>query len=85
MNTPLKKHREKQGLTSREVAVALQIEPSHYRRVEIGEATPSAKLANSIAKHFGNAVTRDQILFPADYEEAPPRKQIRSNQLQKAS
>jgi transcriptional regulator with XRE-family HTH domain len=67
MLTPLKVYREKRNLTSRSVAVELGITPSHYRRIEIAETTASAALANKIAKHFGNAVTRDQILFPEDY------------------
>ena len=74
MQTPLKTYREKQKLVSRHVALQLGITPSHYRRVEIGETPASPELANKIAKHFGNAVTRDQILFPEDYAETPRRQ-----------
>lgn len=83
MITPLLTHREKLGQSQRQVAVALGIDPSHYRRVEIGETAASPELANRIAKYFGNAITRDQILYPEDYAAAPARKQAR--QLQAAS
>jgi transcriptional regulator with XRE-family HTH domain len=86
MLTPLKLHREKQNLVSREVALALKITPSHYRRIEIGETRASPAVANRIAKYFGNAVTRDQILFPEDYVESdlPPKKPL-PQRLRKAS
>jgi transcriptional regulator with XRE-family HTH domain len=84
MITPLKKYREKQKTPSRRVAIELNITPSHYRRVEIGEVKASPELANRIAKHFGNAVTRDQILFPEDYIEREPEKPL-PQRLRKAS
>jgi transcriptional regulator with XRE-family HTH domain len=74
MITPLKTYREKQKTPSRHVAIELNITPSHYRRVEIGETKASPELANRIAKYFGQAVTRDQILYPEDYMEQPPPK-----------
>jgi len=70
MITPLRAHRESLKLTSRQVAIALYITPSHYRRIEIRETKASPAVANKIAKYFGNAVTRDQILFPEDYHVA---------------
>jgi transcriptional regulator with XRE-family HTH domain len=86
MITPLKTHREKLKLTSRSVALELGITPSHYRRVEIGETAASPELANRLAKHFGNAITRDQILYPEDYTDAAARKPAhQAQQLQKAS
>jgi transcriptional regulator with XRE-family HTH domain len=85
MNTPLKTYREDRRLTSREVAVALGINPSHYRRVEIGETVPSPHVANQIAKYFGNAVTRDQILFPEDYLTPEKKSSGSAAQLRRAS
>lgn len=82
--TPLRAHRESQKLVSRHVALALGITPSHYRRIEIAEVTASPHVANQIAKYFGNAVTRDQILYPEDYPQ-PKKKPVRSAQLQEAS
>jgi transcriptional regulator with XRE-family HTH domain len=82
MITPLQAHREKLGQVQRHVAVALGIDPSHYRRVELALVQASPELANRIAKYFGNAITRDQILYPEDYAAAPLRKPAR--QLQAA-
>lgn len=65
--TPLMRYREGRGVSQRSIAVALNVDPKHYRNVERGESHPSIDLADRIAKHFGNAVTRDQILYPADY------------------
>lgn len=84
MNTPLKQHREGRNLTSREVALALDITPSHYRRIEIAEVSASPATADRIAKYFGNAVTRDQILFPEDYQELLNKRPSRAARLQRA-
>lgn len=54
-------------------------------RVENGKRRPSPELANRLAKYFGNAVTRDQILFPEDYAEPTGKKPSRSTTLQEAS
>lgn len=83
MTTPLKAHREGNKMTSRQVALDLGITPSHYRRVEIGETAASPELANRLAKYFGNAITRDQILYPQDYVDTPIRVS-RAAQLQEA-
>jgi len=45
------------------------VNQSQYSRVESGKRRASPELANRIAKYFGNAVTRDQVLYPEDYEE----------------
>lgn len=85
MSTPLRLARETRGLTTREVAKAVDINQSHYVRVEGGKR-PSPTLANSLAKFFDNAITRDQILFPEDYpERKKPSARIRRPQLQEAS
>jgi transcriptional regulator with XRE-family HTH domain len=84
MPTPLRTAREKRRDSTRTVADAVGINQSQYSRVESGLRRPSPDLANRLAKYFGNAVTRDQILFPEDYAEQPARKPIRAK-LQKAS
>jgi len=69
----LREVREAQGIRKSEMARRLSIHRSEYGRIEeridqgIRGTTP--ELADQIAKEFGNAVTRDQILFPKDYME----------------
>lgn len=82
--TPLHIVRSKRGHSTREVAEAVGVNQSQYSRVESGKRRPSPDLANRIAKHFGNEVTRDQILFPEDYLETGKRPS-RSARLQEAS
>lgn len=72
MSTPLRLIREKRGESTYDVALAVGVNQSQYSRVESGKRRPSPELANRIAKHFGNTVTRDQILFPEDYPPMPP-------------
>lgn len=74
METPLKVFRQSRGLIIAHVAKAIGIDPSYYRRVEIGEIRPSAEVAIRISEHFDGAVTRDQIIFPEYY----PAKRARS-------
>lgn len=86
MITPLRKAREKKGGSTYDVAAAVGVNQSQYSRVESGARRPSPELADRIAKYYGNAVTRDQILFPEDYADPSPtpRKPIRTP-LKKAS
>jgi transcriptional regulator with XRE-family HTH domain len=86
MSTPLRKAREKTDQSTYDVAAAVGVNQSQYSRVESGKRRPSPDLADRIAKHFNNAVTRDQILFPEDYMEPaqPPKKPI-PQRLRKAS
>ena len=65
--TPLYRARIARGMTKSEAARLCGIDRAHYGRIEAQENMPSLKLANSIAMAFGNAVTRDQLLFPDDY------------------
>jgi hypothetical protein len=55
-------------------------------RIENGIRRTRPELAERIAKFFDNAVTRDQILFPADYveQDLPPKKPL-PQRLRKAS
>ncbi len=68
--TPLRKERERRNLAATDVAAAIGIDQSHYSKIENCKVIPSPTVADRIAKHFGNAVTRDQILFPHDYMPA---------------
>jgi transcriptional regulator with XRE-family HTH domain len=81
MTTLLRNAREKRGVTTYQVAAAVGVNQSQYSRVENGRRRPSPELANRIAKYFGNAVTRDQILFPEDYAPTQPK----TTRLRKAS
>jgi len=65
--TPLRTIRVASGQTQGDVCRALAMDQGQYSRIERGVSTPSPELADRMAKHFGNAVTRDQILFPYDY------------------
>jgi len=86
ITTPLRIAREKKGETTRVVASAVKIDQSQYVRVESGKRRASPDLADRLAKYFGNAVTRDQILFPLDYP-ITAKKPVRAArpQLAKAS
>jgi transcriptional regulator with XRE-family HTH domain len=83
--TPLRKHREELKLTSRKVALDLDIDPSHYRRVEIGETPASAEVADKISKYFHGVVTRDQILFPQYYPDRTRKPAHHAEQFAEAS
>lgn len=76
--TPLRTERERRGLTASAVAAAVGATQSHYSKVEKSLAQASPDLANRLAKYFGNAVTRDQILYPEDYVDTIPSKAAHS-------
>lgn len=67
MVTPLRQEREKRGLTRTAVALELNIDNSHYSRIEKGQAAPSKKMAEEIARYFGHAVTEMQVMYPERY------------------
>lgn len=83
--TPLRAERERRGLTASFVAEAVGATQSHYSKVEKALNAASPDLANRLAKFFGNAVTRDQILYPEDYMDAPRKGVQPTQQLQRAS
>jgi transcriptional regulator with XRE-family HTH domain len=60
-------YRKSAEVLQEEIALALGIDQTHFSRIERGLQTPSPQLAKRIAEYFGNAVTRDQILFPEEY------------------
>jgi DNA-binding XRE family transcriptional regulator len=84
MSTPLKLARLKIGVTADGLARAVGVNQSTIARIENGKKRPSPELANRIALHFGNAITRDQILFPEDYMEKT-KKPVRSARLRKVA
>jgi len=68
--TALKRAREEKGWTQREAASRVGkngMDHGHFHRIETGEVRPHPRLAKEISLAFGNAVTRDQLLFPEDY------------------
>ncbi len=67
LNTPLKVAREKRKLTQRNVADAVDIDPTFYGRLENMKAGASAEVAAKLAKFFGHEVTEMQILYPERY------------------
>ena len=67
MNTPLKEAREKRGLTQREVATAVHIDPTFYGRLENMKAGASTDVAAALARFFGHEITEMQILYPERY------------------
>lgn len=74
MNTPLKIERNRRNLSGEDLARAVGITQSYVARLETGKSRPSLPVAKRIAAYFGNAVTRDMILFPEDYVDLPPKK-----------
>ena len=68
--TALKRARTEKGWTQREAARRVGVDgmdPGHFHRIETGDVRPHPRLAREISLAFGNAVTRDQLLFPEDY------------------
>jgi len=65
--TPLKAARIKKQWTIPQAAKQLNINKGTYWHIENG-ARVSPDRANHIAAVFGNLVTRDQLLFPKEYE-----------------
>jgi transcriptional regulator with XRE-family HTH domain len=84
MSTPLRLERERRKLTAEALAAGVGVTQPTINRIENGRKRPSPDLANRIAKYFGNAVTRDQILFPEDYADPGSKKPVRRVTLQGA-
>lgn len=70
METPLKLARERRKLTRKEVAKAVGMDDSHYRRVENGEVGISAEKAEALAKFFYPELDEKEILYPERYAKA---------------
>jgi len=69
MTTPLKAARIKKGWSMTKAARECRVDKGQFYRLETtaGVGGCSPEVADRIAKVFGNLVTRDQILFSADY------------------
>ena len=67
--TPLKRERLKRGITTWALAQEVGVHSPTINRLENAKAQASPALAARLARFFGNAITRDQILFPEDYPQ----------------
>lgn len=74
MSTPLRRERERMGLSTVTVADALGVSQSTITRIENGILQPRPDLATRIATYFDQRITRDQVIFPRDYPECSPKK-----------
>lgn len=63
--TPLKAARKRAGQTLEVVASAVGTDTGNLSRIERGDQTPSASLAEKLAKHFGSPLTSAQVTCPA--------------------
>lgn len=68
MNTPLKNLRKKSNLTLRQVADAIELDPSNLSRIERGQQPATPSMAEKISKYFDGRVTEMQILYPERYQ-----------------
>lgn len=78
MITPLKATRLAADLPTETLARAVGVRSQTINRVENAKARASLELADKIAKHFANKISREQILYPADFMVALPVKIRRS-------
>jgi DNA-binding XRE family transcriptional regulator len=87
MNTPLRRVRERRGISPVDLAAALGVTQPTINRIENGKAKASTRLANDLARYFDQEITRDQILYPEDYPEPAERKTARraTTRLREAS
>lgn len=85
MDTPLKQARLRRGLKQSEVAEAVGIGTSQFCRIEQCSSGASRKIATKLAAFFGPELTREQILYPEEFETPPPaRMPVRPVLLQQA-
>lgn len=64
MKSPLRRVREAKGQTIVEVCRAVGTDPGNLSRIENGKQKASTDLAEKLAKHFGDAITEMEILYP---------------------
>ena len=77
METPLKRERLTRGLSTADVATAMNVAHPTINRIENGRKRPSPELAKRLAQFFEGALSRDQIMFPEEYP-VPAKKPARS-------
>ena len=68
MKSPLRQARESRGLTLKDVANGVSMDPGNLSRVERGEQVPSKEVVEALAKFFGNSVTELQIIYPERFQ-----------------
>ena len=76
-HSPLASQRMRLGISIRSLAGLMGCDSSHLSRLERGQATASPALSQKLANFFENKITRDQILFPKDYEKASSPKKLK--------
>jgi transcriptional regulator with XRE-family HTH domain len=64
MNTPLKKIRVLNDRTLKEVADAIDVDPSNLSRIERGLQAATPQLAEKIATYFDNKISEIEVLYP---------------------
>lgn len=62
--TPLRFEREKRRISQIEVAKAINIDQSHYSKIELGKLRTTPEIAERLALYFGYSISEIQILYP---------------------
>ncbi|BCB27038.1 hypothetical protein SKTS_19240 [Sulfurimicrobium lacus] len=70
MYTPLKQARIRRGQTLADVAQAVETDDSTISRIENRKQSASPELAEKLARHFGNAVTEIEIIYPERFMQS---------------
>ena len=68
MDTPLRKMREKLGITITELSRAVDIDVGNLSRIERGMQQVSLVRAETIAKYFSNEISVMEIIYPQKYQ-----------------
>lgn len=85
MDTPLKQARLRRGLKQSEVAEAVGIGTSQFCRIEKCTSGAGRDVATRLAAFFGPAeLTREQILYPGEFEAPAARLPVQSVALPQA-
>ncbi|WP_375058386.1 helix-turn-helix domain-containing protein [Zobellella sp. DQSA1] len=69
MHTPLRKLREKQGITITELSRAVEIDVGNLSRIERGLQRASIDRAEKIAEFFSNEINPMEIIYPEKYQD----------------
>lgn len=68
--TPLRRARERCGLTIQQLASSVGIDPGNLSRIERGIQVPGRDLAQRLSRHFDGALTEMEIIYPERYADA---------------